>query len=119
MRIDWPLLTHTRMTDKMPHIDSNYDAQEQHDMNQLTVRGFDDELDAIMRRLARQEGISLNQAALRLLRKGAGLTDNSNGNPNAIGTSLDDLFGAWSQDEAENFDAALEIFGTVDEAAWS
>ena len=107
------------MTDKMPHIDSIYDAQEQLDMNQLTVRGFDDELDAIMRRLARQEGISLNQAALRLLRKGAGLTDNSNGNPNAIGTSLDDLFGAWSQDEAENFDAALEIFGTVDEAAWS
>ena len=88
-------------------------------MNQLTVRGFDDELNAIMRRLAKQEGISLNQAALRLLRKGAGLTDNSTGNPNAIGTSLDDLFGAWSQDEAESFDAALEVFETVDEAAWS
>ena len=43
-------------------------------MNQLTVRGFDDELSAIMRRLAKQEGISLNQAALRLLRKGAGIT---------------------------------------------
>ena len=50
---------------------------------------------------------------------GAGLTDNGKGNPNAIGTSLDDLFGLWSQDEAESFDAALEVFGTVDEAAWS
>ena len=87
-------------------------------MNELTVRGFDDELNAIMRRLANQEGISLNQAALRLLRKGAGLTDNK-GNPNAIGASLDDLFGAWSRDEAESFDAALEAFETVDEAAWS
>ena len=87
-------------------------------MNQLTVRGFDDELSAILHRLAKQEGISLNQAALRLLRKGAGLTDSSKGNPNAIGDSLDDLFGAWSRDEAESFDAALEVFETVDEAAW-
>lgn len=87
-------------------------------MNQLTVRGVDDELNVIMRRLADQEGISLNQAALRLLRKGAGLTDNK-GNPNAIGASLDDLFGAWSRDEAESFEAALEVFETVDEAAWS
>ena len=86
-------------------------------MNQLTVRGFDDELSAIMRRLARREGISLNQAALRLLRKGAGLTD-SRGNPNAIGASLDDLFGVWSRDEADCFDAALEVFETVDESAW-
>ena len=63
-------------------------------------------------------GISLNQAALRLLRKGAGLTD-SQENPNVIGTSLDDLIGTWSQDEAESFDAALEIFETVDESAWT
>ena len=87
-------------------------------MNQLTVRGFDDELSAVMHGLARREGISLNQAALRLLRKGAGITD-SKRNPNAIGSSLDDLFGVWSQDEAESFDSALEIFGTVDEAAWT
>ncbi len=93
-------------------------------MNQLTVRGFDDELNAIMHGLAKQEGISLNQAALRLLRKGAGLTDdnrenpNAQENPNAIGGGLDDLFGVWSQDEAESFDAALDVFETVDEAAW-
>ena len=87
-------------------------------MSQLTVRGFDDELSTIMRRLAKREGISLNQAALRLLRKGAGLTD-SKGNPNAIGLSLDDLFGVWSRDEAESFDAALEVFETVDESAWT
>ena len=88
-------------------------------MNQLTVRGLDDELSAVLHRLAKQEGISLNQAALRLLRRGAGLADNSKGNPDATGTSLDDLFGAWSQDEAESFDAALEVFETVDEAVWT
>ena len=87
-------------------------------MNQLTVRGFDDDLSASLRRLANREGISLNQAALKLLRKGAGLTD-SKGNPNAIGHSLDDLFGVWSRDEAESFDIALEVFETVDESAWT
>ena len=87
-------------------------------MDQLTVRGFDDELSSVMRRLAKREGISLNQAALRLLRKGAGLTD-SKGNPNAIGPALDDLFGVWRPDEAESFDTVLEIFETVDESTWT
>jgi hypothetical protein len=86
-------------------------------MNQLTVRGFDDELSASVRRLAKREGISLNQAALRLLRKGAGLADDK-GNPNEIGSSLDDLFGIWSFEEAEAFNAALAVFEIVDESAW-
>ena len=71
-------------------------------MNQLTVRGFDDELSASLRSLAKSEGISLNQAALRLLRKGAGLTD-SKGNPNAVGHSLDDFFGVWSSRRGGEF----------------
>ena len=87
-------------------------------MNQLTVRGFDDELSACLRRLAKREGISLNQAALRLLRKGAGLTDGQE-RANTVGSSLDHLFGTWSPDEAESFDRALEIFETVDESAWT
>ena len=83
-------------------------------MNQLTVRGFDDELSASVCGLAKREGISLNQAALRLLRKGAGLADGK-GNPNEIGSPLDDLFGIWSREEAEAFNAAFEIVG---ETAW-
>lgn len=111
-------LTRAGITDKLPYIASRHDSPEGCDMNQLTVRGFDDELDAIMRGLAKREGISLNQAALRLLRKGAGLTEDRPADPNAIGDGLDDLFGAWSQDEAESFDAALKVFDIVDEAAW-
>ena len=87
-------------------------------MNQLTVRGFDDELSASLRRLAKSEGISLNKAALKLMRKGAGLTG-SKGNPNVVGNSLDDLFGVWSREEAESFDSALEFFETVDESKWT
>ena len=51
--------------------------------------------------------------------EGAGAQEaEGGGNPNAIGRSLDDLFGVWSEAEAETFDNALEVFETVDEAAW-
>ncbi len=86
-------------------------------MNQLTVRGFDDALSDSMRRLAQQEGISLNQAALKLLRKGAGLSDGSE-KPDTIGDSLDQFIGSWTAEEADALDAALEDFETIDESAW-
>ena len=85
-------------------------------MKQLTVRGFDDELSAALRRLAKREGISLNQAALMLLRKGAGLADDDAGT-NRVGSSLDHLIGAWTSPESDELDAALEEFETVGEWA--
>lgn len=86
-------------------------------MHQLTVRGFDDELSRRLRRLAKREGISLNQAALKLLRKGAGLGDSAGG-PDTIGDSLDHLIGSWSADRADELDAALRDFDTIDESVW-
>ncbi|MCY4652047.1 MAG: hypothetical protein OXC95_02650 [Dehalococcoidia bacterium] len=86
-------------------------------MNQLTIRGFDDDLSASVRRLAKREGISLNEAALRLLRKGAGLADNSGGD-GVVGSSLDHLIGSWTPAEANDVDSALEEFETIDETAW-
>lgn len=98
----------------MPHTVSQDGRR---DMNQLTVRGISDELGESIRRLANSDGISLNQAALRLLRKGAGLTEGSR-NEKTIESSLDDLFGTWSHVEAEEFNAALDVFERVDESAW-
>lgn len=86
-------------------------------MNQLTIRGFGEELAESIRGLARRDGTSLNQAALKLLRKGAGLSKET-GDANRIGDSLDDLFGTWSREESDAFNTALEVFEEVDEAAW-
>jgi len=86
-------------------------------VNQLTVRGFDDELAERIQRLAKRDGTSLNQAALKLLRKGAGLADPGQG-PDTIGSSLDHLIGTWGEYEAAELDAALEEFEVIDEAAW-
>ena len=87
-------------------------------MEQLTVRGFGEDLGAAVRRLAARERISLNQAALRLLRRGAGLSDGA-GQANGVGASLDHLIGTWTTEEADELDAALEDFETIDEDAWA
>jgi transposase-like protein len=84
---------------------------------QLTIRGFDERLDRRIREVARENGISRNQAALRLLRRGAGL-DEVGGNPRAIGTALDDLIGTWSERDARELDEAVKDFEVIDEALW-
>ena len=86
-------------------------------MEQLTVRGFGHDLSAAIRRLAAKEQVSLNQAALRLLRRGAGLSDGA-GQSDTVGSSLDHLIGSWSQAEVEELDAAFKAFETIDKAAW-
>lgn len=86
-------------------------------MKQLTVRGFDDDLEDAMRRFAQCEGVSLNKAALRLLRKGAGLSEIA-GEDDFIGSSLDHLIGKWSQEEYDETDAVLKEFDVIDEAIW-
>ena len=87
-------------------------------MNQLTVRGFDDELADRVQQLAKGQGISLNQAALKLLRKGAGLT-NSTGDADTVGSSLDHLIGTWTAAEADEMDSALKEFEVIDESIWT
>ena len=86
-------------------------------MNQLTVRGFDDELAERIRHLAKRDGTSLNQAALKLLRKGAGLADPAQ-KADTVGASLDHLIGSWSDDEAAELEAVLQEFEVIDEGAW-
>ena len=86
-------------------------------MNQLTIRGFDGELEQCIRQLAGREGISLNLAVLRLLRRGAGLEERNDG-PNVVGTSLDHLIGTWTDRESAEMNRALEDLSKIDEAMW-
>lgn len=86
-------------------------------MKQLTLRGFDKDLGRRIRELARRQGISLNRAAIRLLRKGAGLTS-SHGRANVVGDSLDHLIGSWSEDEEQAILEALAVFEQVEEQFW-
>ena len=84
---------------------------------QLTVRGFDEHLERRLRQVARQHGVSLNRAALHLLRKGAGLGPDAT-KADVVGDSLDGLIGSWSETEAEQFLKAVSAFERVDRSFW-
>ena len=86
-------------------------------LKQLTVRGFDSDLERRLRLEARSAGVSLNQAALRLLRRGAGLGGERTA-PNAIGSALDHLIGTWSEADARSLQEATAVFERVDEEYW-
>lgn len=85
-------------------------------MDRLTVRGFDEELERRLRNLAREEGISLSRAALRLLRRGAGIEETAS--TGRVGSELDEFIGDWSREEERAFLRAVEATETVDSDLW-
>ena len=87
-------------------------------MKQLTLRGFDEELEAKLRELASKEHISLNKAALKLLREAAGL-DPEKSRHNQIGSALDEFFGSWSEAEEHDFNELIQIFEEIDSDLWT
>ena len=87
-------------------------------MNQLTVRGFDRELERRLRQLAQERGVSLNRAALLLLRRGAGLAPPQPGYE-VVGDSLDEFIGVWSEEEEQELLRSIDIFERIDESFWS
>jgi hypothetical protein len=87
-------------------------------LKQLTLRGFDSELERRLRLEARSRGVSLNQAALRLLRRGAGVGDERSA-PNAVGSALDHLIGTWSEADARSLREATADFDAVDREFWT
>jgi hypothetical protein len=85
-------------------------------MNQLTVRGFDQALARRIREVAKARGLSLNQAAVLLIRQGAGLAP---AEPSAcVGDSMKALIGTWSRAEEEEFRRAVRPFEEVDPGFW-
>jgi hypothetical protein len=85
-------------------------------MDDLSLH-FDQELERRLTEIARREGVSLNEAALRLLRRGAGLIEG--GAPGAVvGNALDGFVGRWSEAEETSVLTSIEAFETVDEALW-
>ena len=84
-------------------------------MRQLTIRGLDEPLFQRLQQLARQEAISLNKAALLLLKRGAGLAP-SRQPAEEVGHSLDHLIGAWSPGEEQAFLKATRLFDQIDSA---
>ncbi len=78
-------------------------------LTQLTVRGFDEGLESLIRDLAKTKGISLNEAVLRLLRRSAGLPEEKNPPPKD-GSWVDKYVGTMSDEEADQIRESLRYF---------
>lgn len=86
-------------------------------MKQLTLRGFDAELERRLRATARRNGVSLNKAALDLLRRGAGMKPGTP-EPDSVGNALDAFIGNWTARDVDELLAAVEPLEAIDEELW-
>ena len=86
-------------------------------IRQITLRGIDTEVAQEIQRIARAGGLSLNQAALRLLKRGAGLGEEKSP-PRTIGNSLDRWIGDWSEEEAREFLESIRSCEQIDREMW-
>jgi hypothetical protein len=86
-------------------------------MQQLSLRGFDKALERRVREVARREHLSLNKAALLLMRRGAGLVEAPE-NAGTVGSTLDDFIGKWSAEQEQRLLDSIAACETVDESLW-
>lgn len=85
-----------------------------HSIRQLTLRGLAPDLQDRVRALAQREGLSLNQAVIRLARHGAGL--DQRGAEDVVGSSLDRFIGTWSAKDVRELARAIELLDEMDAA---
>ncbi len=87
-------------------------------LSQLTLRGFDAQLERRLREVARDRDLSLNRAALLLIRRGASLTAGAREEPAEVGGALDRFIGLWSRHDEEELLDAIQPFAEIDAGLW-
>lgn len=78
---------------------------------QYTIRNVPGALNEALRRVAREQGKSLNEVAIAALARGAGLSGERGPQ-----RDLNDIAGTWRKDPA--FDSAVAAQDTIDEEKW-
>ena len=84
-------------------------------MNQITLRGIDNEVEKKIRRMARKKGTSINKVILDLIHQSAG-AKHCGGKP--LGESLRKLAGTWTKKQATDFMDSIRSCEQIDEAMW-
>lgn len=106
-----------RILEAIPQV-SHYDSltlMRREVMTQLTLRGFDPELEKRLRELAERDQLSLNKAALRLMRRGAGLESTPlSQRKTGLGEQLHKFSGRSPATETARIDQAIEQARTQD-----
>ena len=86
-------------------------------MKQLTLRGFDSQLEKRLETFARSEGISLNRAALEFMRRGGGLPNAKSATP-VVGNALDDFIGKWTPKQEHDVLESVRELDKIEKDFW-
>ena len=84
-------------------------------MKAITLRNIPKDLAKVLERKARSQGKSLNRVVLELLARACGTP---NASPRAVNSDFDAIFGAWTDKEADEFDAVLREQRQIDPELW-
>ena len=85
-------------------------------MKAITVRNLPPEVARAIREKAKKEKISLNRAVISLLEEATGQT--AAPRKEVLHHDLDEFFGCWSKEEADEFDEALREQRQIDPEMW-
>ncbi|MBI5212964.1 MAG: antitoxin [Nitrospirae bacterium] len=81
----------------------------------VTLRGLDDSMVKAIKEKAKQEGTSINNVLLRILKEDLGLKKKPR---TVVHTDLDHLAGTWSDKEFAEFQKRIKDFEAIDESIW-
>lgn len=85
-------------------------------MTTMTLRGIDEPLSQALKELARNQGVSLNTLALRLIREATGVDKRKR---TVEHHDLDMLAGTWSDNDELEFKNATRSLEAIDEGMWN
>lgn len=84
-------------------------------MSTMTIRGFDDQTIKALREKAKQEGMSVNAAIVKLVQEELGLKKKKR---IVVYNDLDHLAGTWDEKEYKEFQKRIKDFERIDETMW-
>jgi hypothetical protein len=82
------------------------------DMSTMTIRGFDDQTIKALREKAKQEGMSVNAAIVKLVQEELGLKKKKR---IVVYDNLNHLAGIWNDKEYKEFQWRIKDFERIDE----
>ena len=84
-------------------------------MKALTLRGIDEAMDCLLKRRAKELGLSVNATILQMLRQVCGQDKTRR---SAEFSDLDAMAGPWTREEQEEFDRNVRAFSEIDKDLW-
>lgn len=79
-------------------------------MAQLTIRNVPDDIAQRLKRLSQEEATSVNALVLEILRRAVGLEERR---------QRLERYATWTQEDLEEFEAALSAQRVIDDRLWS